>query len=334
MNNFSDKKIFDITDETEGSRLDIFISQNYTDISRAKIQRGIKSGIILVNNEKVRKRTVLKEGDKVEVDQESLKLHYEISLKPQELDLEILFEDEYYVAINKPSGLVVHPGIGNYDGTLVNALLYRYKSLSTGSSYDRPGIVHRLDKNTSGVIVVAKNDEAHNALASLFAERSIIKKYSGLCIGKHPKEKATINAPIGRKKNDPLRFCILESGKEAITDYSLITYHSGISLLSLQLHTGRTHQIRVHCQHSGFPIIKDNLYGGEKDKVLKLQPLDRPFAYKVCKCFTRQALHAREISFTHPFTQKTLSIKAPFHEDFQKAIDAFWSVQIGKLGDV
>lgn len=334
MNIFADSKVFNITSESAGSRLDIFVSQNYPDISRVKIQRCIKDGVILINNERSRKRDVLKEGDVVEVDQESIRIEYEVSLKPQELDLDILFEDEYFVAINKPAGLVVHPGIGNYEGTLVNGLLFRYKSLSSGSSFDRPGIVHRLDKNTSGVIVVAKTDDAHNALGTLFAERSVVKKYSSLCIGKHPEDKAIINAPIGRRKNDPMRFCVSDTGKEAITEYSLVASHSGISLLSIRLHTGRTHQIRVHCSHSGFPIIKDNLYGGEKSKVLGLQPLERPFAYKIYKCFTRQALHAREISFLHPFTKKNLAVKAPFPDDFQKAIDSFWEVQMEKLEDL
>jgi 23S rRNA pseudouridine1911/1915/1917 synthase len=323
----SEKKIFKIDNESAGYRLDIFVSHMYPNVSRVKIQRSINEGLILLNDEKVKKKTLLKSGDVIEVDKESMTVQYEISLEPQELDLEILYEDDHIIIVNKPAGLVVHPGIGNRDGTLVNALLFYCKSLSSGSAEDRPGIVHRLDKNTSGAIVVAKNDEAHNALVELFTERKVIKKYTAFCIGKHPHKEDTINAPIGRKINDPLRFCVTNIGKEAITDYSLITHNSGISILDLQLHTGRTHQIRVHCSHSGFPIVEDFLYGGDKSKVKILQPLDRPFAHKIFKCFSRQALHAREISFAHPFTKEQITIRAPFPEDFKKAIKVFGEVQ-------
>lgn len=309
--------------KSKGLRLDIFISEQFPNISRTKIQKCIEDGIILLNNTHAKKRTTLKEGDSIEVDEEALTSATEIHVAPQEIPLDILYEDEYFVALNKPAGMVVHPGSGNRDQTLVNALLFHMNSLSSGSAKDRPGVIHRLDKDTSGLIITAKSDEAHNALADLFAKRKVEKEYIGFCIGRYPKEADTIEAPIGRKKSDPLRYCVRKNGKEAITDYKLISHKSAISLLSLHPRTGRTHQIRIHCGYSGFPVVEDKFYGGDKKKILNLKPLDRTFAYKIFGCFSRQALHARHLSFIHPFTEENISLEAPFPEDFQNAIELF-----------
>ena len=308
---------------SEGMRLDVFISDQYHSISRTKIQKCIEKGIILLNNAHAKKRTVLKEGDVVELDEEALTSVNKMHIEPQEIPLDILYEDEFFVAVNKPAGMVVHPGSGNKDQTLVNALLFHMESLSAGSAEDRPGVVHRIDKDTSGVIIAAKNDEAHHAFADLFAKRKIEKEYIGFCIGRYPKETDTIDAPIGRKKNDPIRFCVTKKGKEAVTEYRLLSHKSGISLISFLPRTGRTHQIRIHSGFAGFPVVEDNLYGGDKKKILLLQPLDRPFVYKIFGCFSRHALHARRLSFTHPFTDEKTSLEAPFPEDFQKAIGLF-----------
>ncbi len=316
-------KQFTIDTEASGLRLDVYISNNYPDISRTKIQKCIEDNIVLLNGKKAKKRAALKENDIVEIDEDALTNVNEINLEPQNIPLDILYEDDHFVAINKPAGMVVHPGSGNREGTMVNALLYHLESLSEGSDRERPGVVHRLDKNTSGVIVAAKNDRAHNALASLFAERKIKKEYVGFCIGRQPKEKDCIDAPIGRKKNDPLRFCVRQGGKEAQTEYTLLAHRSGISHVTFHPKTGRTHQIRIHSSHSGFAVVQDNLYGGDKKKIMNLQPLDRPFAYAVFKCFSRHALHARRLSFVHPFTEKEVSFEAPLPEDFRKAVELF-----------
>lgn len=317
------KKVLTVDPDSSGLRLDVFVSRNFPAVSRTKIQRCIEGGAILLNGVVAKKRIALKTGDVVEVDEDAVESANAMHVSAQDIDLDILYEDEHFVAVNKPAGMVVHPGSGNRDGTLVNALLFHLESLSAGSAEDRPGIVHRLDKDTSGVIIAAKNDEAHNALAGLFAERTIKKEYVGFCIGRHPKEEDTIDAPIGRKKNDPMRYCVRKNGKEAITDYKLLSNRSGISLLSFHPHTGRTHQIRIHCSHSGFPVVEDNLYGGDRKKILNLQPLDRTFAYKIFGYFSRHALHARRVSFIHPFNRKPMTFKAPFPEDFQQAITAF-----------
>lgn len=324
------KKII-IEEESAGLRLDVFISDQYSNISRTKIQKCIEEGIILLNNTHAKKRTALKEGDVVELDEEALTSAAEIHVEPQEIPIDILYEDKYFVAVNKPAGMVVHPGSGNRDNTLVNALLFHMDSISSGSGKERPGIVHRLDKDTSGLIIAAKNDEAHNALAGLFADRNVKKEYTGFCIGTHPKDEDTIEGPIGRKKNDPIRYCVQKNGKEAVTEYKLLSHKSGISLLRFHPRTGRTHQIRIHCSHCGFPVVQDNLYGGGKKKVLNLQPLDRPFAYKIFGCFSRHALHARRLSFIHPFTRENISLEAPFPEDFQKAVEAFEGTAIDIL---
>lgn len=316
-------KHFKIETDSSDQRLDVFLSDNYPEISRTKIQKCIEDSVVLLNGKKAKKRTTLNENDVVEVDEGALTSVNEINLEPQNIPLDILYEDDHFVAINKPAGMVVHPGSGNREGTMVNALLYHLDSLSEGSARERPGIVHRLDKNTSGVIVVAKNDTAHNALAALFAERKINKEYLGFCIGIQPKDKDLIDAPIGRKKNDPLRFCVRQGGKEAQTEYTLLVHRSGISHITFHPKTGRTHQIRIHSSHAGFAVVQDNLYGGDKKKIMHLQPLDRPFAYSVFKCFSRHALHAQKLSFIHPFTDKRVSFEAPLPEDFRKAVGLF-----------
>lgn len=317
------KTSFTIDSDSAELRLDLFIANTYTSISRTKIQKSIDNGDIILNGKHAKKRTILKDGDCVTIDEDSFTKQNEINLEPQDIPLSIVYEDEYFVAINKKAGMVVHPGSGNSDKTLVNAILYHLDSISTGSANDRPGIVHRLDKNTSGIILIAKNDEAHNALAALFANRTIKKEYLGICIGRYPKEHDIIDMPIGRKKNDPLRYCVSDNGKNAITEYTLLSYKSGMSLHRFQLHTGRTHQIRVHCKHMGFPIVQDSLYGGDRKKIQQLQPMDRRFAYLIYKCFERHALHAHKISFTHPFTQKEMALEAPLPLDFKEVVAMF-----------
>jgi 23S rRNA pseudouridine1911/1915/1917 synthase len=173
------------------------------------------------------------------------------------------------------------------------------------------------------VLLVAKTDEAHNALASLFAAREIEKGYVGLCIGARPLQHGSIEAAVGRSRRFGKRQGVRRDGKEASTEYWLAAYRCGISLLRFRPHTGRTHQIRLHCRHAGFPIIGDTTYGRDREEVLRLEPLDRPFAHKVLKCFARQALHARRVVFTHPFTHETITIEAPFPDDFRSALSLF-----------
>jgi 23S rRNA pseudouridine1911/1915/1917 synthase len=239
------------------------------------------------------------------------------------MPLEILYEDEHVIAINKKCGMVVHPGSGVRDGTLVNALMHHCASLSNRNSDERPGIVHRLDKDTTGVIIAAKNNAAHDALASAFMNRTIQKEYIGFCIGKATKNHDTINLPLDRSKRDRLKRAPSVHGKPSTTEFYVLDQRCSILAMRFILHTGRTHQIRVHCSAMGFPIIADTLYGGGKECVSRIDPLDRSFAHLVYKCFNRQALHAHSISFKHPVSGEFLSITAPPPEDFQDAMRVF-----------
>lgn len=314
---------FQIEEKESGIRVDLLISERFPDFSRSKIQKAIEKGQILLNNSTFKKRALPKLGDTIEIKEAFSQESLEYSLEGQNIPLEIIWEDEYYAVINKQAGLVVHPGSGNKDNTLVNALIYHLNGLSVGSSSERPGIVHRLDKNTSGIMIVAKSDIAHQKMADLFSNREVHKEYVGVCVGREPEAEGKMDGAIGRRKNDPIRFCITPSGKSALTEYKLICFKDGISLLNFRLHTGRTHQIRVHCNYAGFPIVEDDLYGGERKRVQNMQPLARIFAYKVFKAFERQALHARRLKFIHPFTNTLIDLVAPFPEDFNKAIKSF-----------
>jgi 23S rRNA pseudouridine1911/1915/1917 synthase len=239
---------------------------------------------------------------------------------PEDIALDVLYEDEYLLGINKPAGLVVQPGSGNRTGTLVNALLHSFPGLSEGYESDRPGIVHRLDKDTSGVLIVARNNAVHAAMGTQFANRTVEKTYSGICIGRMPEETGRIEAPLGRSRSDPLKRAVMRQGKPSLTEFRLAAYQSGISLVEFILHTGRTHQIRVHAAHAGFPILADETYGGGRERILRLPPLERPFAFRVLKCFDRHALHARTLAFTHPVTNQRMEITAPYPSDFAEAL--------------
>lgn len=306
-----------------GRRLDVFLADALAGVSRSRIQKIIACGNVSVNGKKsVKKNAALEAGDVVSVDGGASMQPQASPPIPQDIPLDVIYEDEYFAVINKPAGLVVHPGNGNADGTVVNALLHRFgESVSSGSEAFRPGIVHRLDKDTTGALAVAKSDAAHAALAALFQSREIEKKYMGFCVGARPAEHEVIDLPLAGSRRDPVRRAVdARRGKPAVTEYSLKNFAQGISLIEFTLHTGRTHQIRVHCSHKGFPIVGDGLYGGGRDRVLKIPPMERPFAYSVFKCFARQALHALSLSFTHPFTGQKIKVAAPYPEDFSVAM--------------
>ncbi len=313
---------FSVDTEHDGCRIDQFLANRLELLSRSTVQKMIASGRVFLNGKAASKKDKLGVSDTVAVDESAIPV---VSAAPlaQDIPLDVLYEDEYFAVINKPSGLVVHPGSGNLDGTVVNALLHRFGSVSSGFTEDRPGIVHRLDKDTSGALVIAKTNPAHSALAELFSGRQISKFYTGICIGALPADHEMIDLPLSRSQRDPLRRVVAKEGKEARTEYDLLKHKDGISLLRFVLHTGRTHQIRVHCSSKGFPIVQDDLYGGGKDRVLRLPPMERPFAYSIFKCFNRQALHAAELSFVHPFSGEDIRVTAPYPADFQCAIDAF-----------
>ncbi len=313
-----------------GVRLDLFVAAHLSGVSRSKVQKGIDDGSVAVNEKPARKNALLKKGDRVAVDEQALRRHAGGGdAVAQDIAVEVVYEDEHVAAVNKPAGMVVHPGSGNREGTLVNALLYHMPHLSRGSASDRPGIVHRLDKDTSGVLLVAKTDESHDAFARLFSTRKIEKTYIGVCIGIQPARHGRIQASVGRSRWDPKKQSVREGGKPSMTEYWLVAHRCGTSLVRFRPHTGRTHQIRLHCSHAGFPLVCDTAYGTGSREVLRLAPLDRPFAHRIVKCFSRHALHARRLRFVHPFTGAEVTVEAPFPHDFVEAIGLF-----GEIGEL
>jgi 23S rRNA pseudouridine1911/1915/1917 synthase len=320
-------KEFIVPSGNGGERLDVFLAKCLGDISRSRLQILIENGLALLNGESVKKNARLRAGDRVSVLQTEIGENPSAHPEAQEIPLEIVFEDDYMLAVNKPAGMVVHPGHGNRDTTMVNALLYHSESRSGGSAFDRPGIVHRLDKDTSGLILVAKTDAMHAQLSRMFLERTIEKTYIGICAGRRPADHDCIDLPLGRNRREPTKRSVQSDGKNALTEYWLLAHRSGVSILKLRLHTGRMHQIRVHCESRGFPVLCDPVYGGGRSRIERLAVLDRPFAYKVYKCFSRHALHARSVSFVHPVLKEKMTLVAPLPQDFK---DAFRVMEFGE----
>jgi 23S rRNA pseudouridine1911/1915/1917 synthase len=282
-------------------RLDLFLAREYPDISRALFQKWIRQGMALVNGARAKSSLILKGGEAVWVE---IPPPEDSNLKPEPIPLEIIWEDESLLALNKPPGLVVHPAPGHATGTLVHALLYHLKNLSAIGGTYRPGIVHRLDKDTSGVLLVAKTDQAHQALSRQFKSGTMAKHYLALALGCPSREEGIIEAPIGRHPVQRKKMAIRPEGRPAVTAWQrLFCYQGRLCLLFLSPKTGRTHQIRVHLKSLGHPVWGDPLYDGKK----RLADFPSP---------PRTMLHALSISFRHPREDKVLSLTAPFPPDF------------------
>ena len=291
-----------IAEIEEQKRIDAYLSEK-TEYSRTAIQRLIDEDKIKVNGKKEKSSYKVQNGDKIEIEEEPAK---EIELKAQDIPLEILYEDNDIIVVNKPKGMVVHPANGNPDGTLVNAIMSICKeSLSGIGGEIRPGIVHRLDKNTSGAIIIAKNDKAHIALSDELKNHEIKKTYIALVRGIVKENNATINMPIARSKKDRKKMDVDKNGKKAITHFKVIKRYQDFTLLEKNKETGRTHQIRVHLSHLGYPIIGDDVYSNGKNK------------WNI----EGQCLHAKCLDFKHPITGKELHIEAPIPEYFEKILE-------------
>ena len=291
-----------IVESNETKRIDAYISEN-TEYSRTAVQRLIEEEKITVNGKKEKASYKVQNGDKIEIEEEPAK---EIELKAQDIPLEILYEDNDIIVVNKPKGMVVHPANGNPDGTLVNAIMSICKdSLSGIGGEIRPGIVHRLDKNTSGAIIIAKNDKAHINLSEQLKNHEIKKTYIALVRGIVKENNATINIPIGRSKKDRKKMDVDKNGKEAITHFKVLKRYKDCTLLEINIETGRTHQIRVHLSHIGYPIIGDEVYSNGKNK------------WNI----EGQCLHAKLLDFKHPITGKEMHIEAELPEYFQKILE-------------
>jgi len=283
------------------TRLDRFLAQAANEFSRSRIQTLIRDGFVTINGNVPRARDIVRKGDHIVLREPPVK---SIDLLPEQIALSVLFEDDDFVVLNKPAGISVHPGAGRRSGTLVNALLAHCRNLSGISGEERPGIVHRLDQETSGCLVVAKNDFAHLDLSRQFAERTVQKLYLALVAGKLRRNSGTIDLAIARHRVHRKKMAIArEGGREARTDFKVLRSGREASLLECRLHSGRTHQIRVHLQHLGYPILGDKIYGK-----------------RGAGNFPRQMLHAWKLAFDHPRTKMRMNFEAPLPEDFEKAV--------------
>jgi len=292
-----------VAEENSKKRVDVFLAELIDDFSRSYIQKGIEEGWVKVNGKTVKPNYKLKSGDVVEAQIPAPKA---LSLEPENIPLDIIYEDQDIIVINKPRGMVVYPAPGNYSGTLVNALLYHAKDLSGINGVLRPGIVHRLDKDTSGAIVVAKNDQAHRALADQFKGKKVKKTYLAIVWGNLPEDRATIEAPIGRHPVKRVEMAVdAKHGKEAITHFKVLERFGDFTFVEVNIETGRTHQIRVHMSYIGHPVVGDPLYSRKKN----------PFDIK------GQALHAFRLGLYHPRSGEFMTFEAPVPEDFNEILN-------------
>ena len=293
-------KYFEV--ENENKRIDAYLSEKLADTSRVAIQRLLNNGKVLVNGKIIKPSYKVQVGDKIEVEEV---VPVEVSLKAQDIPLDIIYEDKDIIVVNKPKGMVVHPANGNPDGTLVNAIMAICKdSLSGIGGEIRPGIVHRLDKDTSGIIIVAKNDKAHINLSEQIKDHKVKKTYIALVRGFVKENEATINMPIGRSEKDRKKMAVTRKGKEAITHFKVLERYDRYTLLQVNIETGRTHQIRVHLSQIGYPIIGDEVYSNGKNE------------WNV----KGQCLHAKSLEFTHPITGEKMYLEAELPEYFENIL--------------
>lgn len=296
-------KEFIVEFEEEGDRLDIFLSSQLGDMSRSYIQKIIKDKKVKVNEKIEKAKYLVKEDDKVIIEIPAPKL---LEIIPQDIPINIVYEDDDLLIINKPQGMVVHPAPGNYENTLVNAILYHCKdNLSSINGIIRPGIVHRIDKDTSGLLIVAKNDKAHINMSEQIKNHEVTKTYIALTRGRIKENEATINMPIGRNPNDRIKMAVTKNGKEAITHIKVIEKFQNYTLIEVKIETGRTHQIRVHLAQIGYPLVGDYVYSNGKN----------PFGVE------GQMLHSYKLEFKHPITGKEMKLQAELPEYFENVLN-------------
>lgn len=289
------------TIQTETGRIDKVLTGLFNDYSRSQIQLWLKDGAVSVNGQVVKANYKVKKNDEIVI---AVPEPETLSIEAEDIPLEIVYEDEAVAVVNKPQGMVVHPSAGHPNGTMVNALMYHVKDLSSINGVIRPGIVHRIDKDTSGLLMVAKNDLAHESLAKQLKDKTSLRKYVALVHGVIPHEKGTINAPIGRSKVNRKMQAVREDGKLAVTHFNVLERFNDFTLVELTLETGRTHQIRVHMKYIGYPLAGDPVYG--PSKTLK---------------GNGQFLHAKLLGFTHPITGQKLVFEAPLPTIFEKTLE-------------
>ncbi|MBQ3616360.1 MAG: RluA family pseudouridine synthase [Anaerotignum sp.] len=290
--------------EDVGTRIDVFLAENMEDLSRSGVQKLIDEGMITLNGGKTKANYKLREKDVIDVTVPEVK---EVEILPEDIPLDILYEDADVIVVNKPQGMVVHPAPGHTSGTLVNALMFHCgDDLSGINGEKRPGIVHRIDKDTSGVLMIAKNDMAHQSLAAQLAEHSITRKYNAVVYNGFNEDEGTVNEPIGRNPQDRKKMAVTQKhSRHAVTHYRVIERMEKFTLIEAQLETGRTHQIRVHMTYIGHPLLGDPVYGPKK------QPIS----------LEGQALHARVLGFIHPRTGEYMEFEAPLPPYFEALLE-------------
>ncbi|HWN98137.1 MAG TPA: RluA family pseudouridine synthase [Blastocatellia bacterium] len=304
-----------IGDDAAGARLDSFLSSHLSQISRTRIQRAIEDGDILVNDRVVKASYRARKGDHIEID---LPEPPPVELTPEPIPLSVIYEDDDLIVVDKPAGLVVHPGAGIESGTLANALVHHFNELSGNAGRIRPGIVHRIDKETSGLLVVAKNDPTHEGLSNQFRDRQVFKSYVALVYGRVAQERGEIEARIGRSRSNRTRMAVLRggAGRSAHTIFEVAQRFNGFTLLNVQIKTGRTHQIRVHLSDAGHPVVGDSAYGGGRENSIRDSETKRQVAR-----LGRHFLHSAQLAFTHPRTSERLDFASKLPEELASLLE-------------
>ena len=296
----NEKELFTVTAEEAGQRLDGFLAEAMEELSRSRIQNLCEAGQIVVNGKTAKKNQKLKAGDTIEVE---IPAPAPTEIIPQDIPLDIVYEDDSVLVINKPKGMVVHPAPGHPDGTVVNAVMFHCGARLSGIGGElRPGIVHRIDKDTSGLLMIAKNDKAHAALSAQLKDKSMSRVYEAIVIGRMRQDEGTVDAPIGRSLRDRKKMAVIEGGRHAVTHYETIARYNGYSHVRCHLETGRTHQIRVHMASIGHPLAGDEVYGKGREKT----------------GLEGQCLHAGRLRFIHPDTGEAMEVTCPLPEYFTK----------------
>ncbi len=309
-------------------RLDLFLADHDVSISRSQIRRLIDEGQIIVNGMKAKAGYKLRTGDVILYEEKEVD---ELCAQPEDIPVPILFEDQYLLVIDKPAGMVVHPAAGNYRGTLVNALLHHCRDLTGIGGVIRPGIVHRLDKDTSGLIVVAKTEEVLNGLQRQFKEHQVRKIYQAIVFGDLREEEGIIDAPVGRHPTDRKKMStVSKRGKEALTRWRALERFGVLTLLEARIETGRTHQIRVHLNSIGHPVLGDNVYGNSTKRIQNIPDNTVRSRLKMLK---RQALHAAMLGFIHPMLDRELSFSAPLPQDMKGVLTFMRGYLKNKFGE-
>lgn len=298
-------------------RLDVFLTNHVENATRNKVQRAIRDGTVLVDGERVRSSHSVAPGEVIRVTLPGSPPQRAVA---ENIPLEIAYEDNDLIVVNKAAGMVTHPAYGNHSGTLVNALLHHCGNLSSSGDPGRPGIVHRLDKETSGLMVVAKNEVAHAKLARQFAGRTIKREYQAVVWGRFTGQSGLIEADLGRSRSDRKKMAVIAGGKPAATEYSVLEQFAYLTLLRLRLRTGRTHQIRVHLAHIHHPVFGDPTYNGRHIVAGPGSPRHKAEVQRLLKLMPRQALHAKTIGFVHPSTGKELFFDSPLPRDMESVL--------------